>query len=385
MLKVLHLASWYPNRTGEQHGDFIQRQLQAISAQMPVHVIQVVKDEQANEAVEFINSSRDDLHETTVYYKSFRTGIRVLDRAISFKKFLRIFRNQVESYMAAHGKPDLIHVHVCMRAGVIALWAKRKYDIPFIVSEHWSGYYEADPDNIFVRGKSFQYYTKQILQNASCVITVSKSLEQKLIELYNIKKTAAVYNLVNVELFRFRPATHDDFVFAHISNMHPIKNVAGIFRVLAKLKKIRKDWRCNMIGEIDTKYMTLAIELGIDKNMQWVGSIAHQNVPTELNQANALLMFSELETLSCVICESLCCGVPVVATKVGGIPEIVNHTNGLLCNPGDEDQLLENILTMMNHYDRFHRSKIALDAAETFNTSHIADQIIEVYHKTING
>ena len=114
-----------------------------------------------------------------------------------------------------------------------------------------------------------------------------------------------------------------------------------------------------------------------------MGMIDHEKVPAEISRANALLLFSNHENLPCVVCESLCCGLPVLATNVGGLPEIVNDTNGLLCKPQDEAGFLTQIQQLINHYDQYNRSEIAANAADQFNEKLIGSSFVSLYKQVL--
>jgi glycosyltransferase involved in cell wall biosynthesis len=166
--------------------------------------------------------------------------------------------------------------------------------------------------------------------------------------------------------------------------MHPIKNLDGIFRVLSRLNGARRDWTLTLVGQVEPRYRQLAIDLAIDQQIEWKGLVEHHAVSAELQQANLLLMFSHHENLSCVVCESLCCGVPVVASRVGGLAEIIDATNGMLCSAGDEEALLTLILAAMENYGRFDQAKIATKAAGLFDESLIAHKFISLYHQLLS-
>jgi glycosyltransferase involved in cell wall biosynthesis len=380
-MKVLHLASWYPNTTGEQEGDFIQRHLKAIALFIPVHVIHVVKDQHLNTALNRSILQHGNLTETIIYYKPFRTGIGWFDKLISIRTYLNVLKQEIKSYMQANGRPDLVHVHVAMRAGLAALWMKRRFRIPFVVSEHWSGYYRADPDNYFTRDQSFRYFTRKIIRNAWWITGVSADLVKRISEIFEVSNTSVIYNVVNTHQFNYQPLARGEFRFIHISNLHPIKNVKGLFEVLASLNEIRADWKIAVVGSTDPYYHQLATRLGINERIEWKGSVSHAEVAAEIHLSNALLMFSYHENLSCVICESLCCGMPVIATRVGGTPEIVNEANGRLCDPGDKEGLLNHILELVDQYKSFDRPTIASSAASLFNEDLIGREFISLYER----
>ena len=384
-MHVLHLASWFPNSTGEQDGDFIQRHLKAIARFLPVYLIHVVKDEQIKTRVSRSKTQEGNLNETIVYYKPIRTGLPPLDKFISTITYKKVFKDAIRAHFQEHGKPQLVHVHVAMRAGLLALWMRNKFKIPFIVSEHWSGYYKTDPDNYFTRNLWFRLSTKKIIANASWLITVSNNLFEQLAPLFTVRNHSVIYNVVDTDSFFHKPSANSRFTFIHVSNMHPIKNVAGILTVLGRLNNIRDDWKLIMVGEINPSYQRLAIALGIADHVEWRGVLPHDHVPDEIRKADAMIIFSNLETLSCVVCESLCCGVPVIATNVGGLPEIVTETNGKLCEPGVEAELLEHIIYVMDKPGTYEPKRISAEASRQFNASLIGSQFLSVYEQVLNN
>src|SRR5687768_16406762 len=196
-MKVLHLASWYPNKTGEQEGDFIQRHLQAIAKLIPVHVFYLVKDEHLDKALSRSVTQYGNLTETIIYYKPVKTGLGPIDKLISLRTYLHVFKQEIKAYMRANGRPDLVHVHVAMRAGMAALWMKEKFRIPFLVSEHWSGYYKADPDNYFTRDRLFRFFSRRVMRSALWVTGVSADLVKKIAEIFGVTNTSVIYNVVN--------------------------------------------------------------------------------------------------------------------------------------------------------------------------------------------
>src|SRR5580700_8159849 len=93
MEKVLHLASWYPNKNSIQEGDFVQRQIEAISLFNPTEIVFVTKDLKNTGRGEFIViNTKGQLKETLIYYHPLRTGIPVIDKLLSNIKYLQIYK-----------------------------------------------------------------------------------------------------------------------------------------------------------------------------------------------------------------------------------------------------------------------------------------------------
>ncbi len=121
----------------------------------------------------------------------------------------------------------------------------------------------------------------------------------------------------------------------------------------------------------------------LNKKIFLRGEISYTEVAKEMQEANALLMFSRFENSPCSIIEALCCGLPVIATRVGGIPELINETNGMLVESLDKKGLIAAMEEMITNYKAYNRKKIAEDAAARFSYPVIGKKLDEVYASLI--
>src|SRR5450755_711720 len=179
MKKILWLVSWYPNETDPFSGDFIKRQAEAVSVFQPLTIIFVGKKakisltDQRDLPVQ--NSNNEAMHEFILYDPAIENdapGTKILSLYNYFKTHLGIIRRLKKSKEL----PDLVHVHVAMKAGLVALYLKWKYKIPYVLTEHWSGYYPIAKDSLFKKTYFFQYCTKLILKKADRFLPVSEAL-----------------------------------------------------------------------------------------------------------------------------------------------------------------------------------------------------------------
>jgi len=132
-MKVLWLASSYPSKLHPYHGDFVQRHAMATALFCQIEVIHIVKDDEGmiTNDVKEITVSNKQLTEKIIYYKPVKTTIRIVDRFLSSLKYKKILRSAVKNYMLQNGRLPFVHVHIAMKAGLTALWLKRKYKIPY--------------------------------------------------------------------------------------------------------------------------------------------------------------------------------------------------------------------------------------------------------------
>lgn len=381
MKKVIWLASWYPDDISPYNGDFIQRHARAVAIHMPLTVIYMSQHgpgvEMDADAVH--TETNGNLTEIRITFRYKRTGIALLDKLRYNNKFFRRYRAFMRSYLRQHGKPDLLHVHIPMKAGRTALWLRHRFGIPFLLTEHSSAYQPEVPDAFQRRGAYYRYWVSRIFREAAAVTTVSRQLGDVLQQLFSLRHMTVIPNVVDTTHFHYDRKPAPAFRFLHASTMNHPKNVEGMLRALGQLKHQRAGWQCVMLGWDTPALRTLATELGLDGYIVWKGVVSYPQVAAEMQQADALLLFSRYESQGCVILEAHCTGLPVIATNVGGIPEITSSADTVLVPSEDEPALLQAMLRMMDGQDAFDRASIAAAAIKKFSYEAVGKQFVELY------
>jgi len=382
MKSVLFLPSWYPSLLDAFTGDFIQRHAIALSQFIPVHVVFIVRDKKriVTNSVKIEETKIGNLTETIIYYscKNYKMGIA--DRLMSMRKFKLIYQDYFSKKINKNEKPTSVHVHVPYKAGLIALWLKNRYRLEYNVTEHWTGYDKSTKDNFYSRPTSFRYVTKKILRNAKYIVPVSKDLAEKLTSIVPGIRINVIPNAVNEKLFFFETKEPQPFRFIHyVSSIKGQKNTEGLIKVFSGLKKIRQDWECIMYGSADQELSNLIITAGLEEKIKFTGEISYAEVAEIVRSASAFVSFSNYENQPCSILEALCCGVPVIATKVGGIPEVINSQNGIIIDPLNESQLLQAMEMMMDNFKKFDLESIAKDAKMKFSYNAVGRQLCLLY------
>lgn len=296
----------------------------------------------------------------------------------------KYYKKIINGYFKKNGKPDLIHVHVPVKAGLAALYVLKKFHVPYVVSEHSSHYEETSPEYFFKRGKYFRYNTKRIFENAIAATNVSEKTGKKLQSLFNIKSYRTIHNLVNTDLFNYKPSIISNKVrFVHVSAMGEQKNPAGIIEALALMNKSFTNWECKFCGPHNNNLESLVKEKKLEKKIHFTGEIKHDQVATEMQQSDVFVLFSNHENFPCVIIEALCCGLPVVSSKAGGISEAVNEHNGILVEKGNIAALADAMLKVAMNLEKYDRRKISEGAIALYNKNRIANQFIDLYKTLI--
>ena len=366
------------------NGDFIQRHARAAALFNDIHVIHVTYDylDKEDNLGQKLNSN-GQLTEQIVYFKKKKSVKAKLTNQL---RWLALYKKVIRNYIIKHGRPDLVHLHVPIKAGILALWLKKNYKIPYLVTEHWGIYNDIVEDNYTSRGIAFKRYTKKIFQEASRFISVSDYLANGVNKLIGKMEYEVIPNTVDTDLFFYKEKEAFFFRFIHVSNMVPLKNAEGILRSFKNFIQEHGNAELLMVGDKSSEIRNYAKSLDFPiAALKFLGEIPYTQVATEMQAADCLILFSNIENSPCVIGEALCCGLPVITTNVGGIPELVNQSNAIMIESKDEKSLTQAMHEMIEGINKYDRKKIAEDAIGKFSYSVIGKQINAVYEKIMGS
>lgn len=384
--KILFLARWYPDRYDPMMGLFIKRHAEVAAgfADVAVLYLRAAPDKPFGFLVE--QKVENGVLTIEVYYGTKSALPAFLLKILAGFLFAIAFIKGYSYIKDTWGKPDIIHVNVLTRLGIFALWLKMFNRINYVITEHWSRYL---PITNTYNGLLRKWLTKIVVRNAEAVSTVSENLAKAMQshELHN-RHYMVLPNVVDVDAYKPKPGrtTNSKKRFIHISCFEDrSKNISGMLRVISKLAEIRNDFEFIMVGEgIDLdKMKTLAVELGLKEPLlKFMGLLENENLIDAYQNADFMVMFSNFENMPVVISESFSCGLPVVATSVGGIPEYINTANGILVTPEDEEALQGAISFMLDHYPEFDKNKIRQIAVDIFSIQAVTEKLKELYSHT---
>jgi glycosyltransferase involved in cell wall biosynthesis len=383
-LSVFLFSAWYPTEFTPLLGNFVQNHAKAISKLAQVVVIHQYEDILGTQKQKFTIEKKqiENLTEIRVKYRKISTFAGMTAKLVRFFRVRKAYQKGIEFAVQNYGKPDISHVNVLTRTSFPALRLKRKHKIPFIITEHWSRYLPADNTfKGFFRKKITQYAVKQ----AAAVTTVSAPLRQAMQShgLYNADYQI-VPNVVDTDLFQpFVVEKKEKKSILHVSGLdNREKNFTGILHVMNKLAQKRSDFVLNVIHDHDNSaYMPFITENNLQDFVVFHGQKFGQELVRYFNEADFFVLFSNFENLPCVLIESFACGKPVVAANVGGIPDIVNQTNGILVSPQNEDELLDAVLYLLDHHQNYDSAAIRNYAVEHFNENAVGEMFMKIYEK----
>ena len=353
-MKVLYLTQWYPHRYDAMAGLFVRNHAEAAVRQgvdVCVLYCHPVERIETGEAMEVVEQETNGVREVYVYHTCH--ALRALWRG----------RDEV---LKRWGMPDVCQVNVLSKNILLAYAMYVRWNVPYVLVEHWSGYLPQNGD--YLRNTSalqrmvYEYAAKQ----AKSILPVSSMLK-------NAMKTCGIdnahwqpiYNVVNDCFFEetHRPEAKAPYRLLHVSCFdEKAKNVRGILNAMQLLRTKRQDFCLTIIGtgadfESDRQY---AEELGLTASgtVCFEGEKTPEEVCAAMQQAHVFVLFSRYETSGVVLAECMAVGLPVVASRVGGIPEIVNAETGMLVPSEDEQTLAETIDTMLAALPKFSAETI---------------------------
>ncbi|MBI3819286.1 MAG: N-acetyl-alpha-D-glucosaminyl L-malate synthase BshA [Planctomycetes bacterium] len=280
-----------------------------------------------------------------------------------------------------NGTPlDVLHVHYAVPHAISAFLAKQMLPgAPFVTVTTLHG------TDISIVGSDPAYatVTRFGINQSDGVTAVSDSLKRDTVEKLGIAKPIAVIpNFVDCDFFKpiAKPA-RKEFRIAHASNFREVKRPLDVIKIFHRVSASIPA-RLSLIGDGPElpAALELARELKLTDKIDMIGAVSVPNL--ELADADAFLMPSSSESFGLSALESLACGVPVVATNIGGIPEVVTDgICGFLHSLGDVEAMANSL--MMLHRDPRLRERLGVNARkralEQFSENRIVTQYEQFY------
>ena len=381
---IIFLARWYPHRYDPMFGLFVQRHAEAAALFNDITVIycHACERQQDNKTTrqqamkfEIVRTNENNVDTIRVYYKKPKNKIQSL---------LRIYRANMMALKLCK-KPDLIHVHVLTRLGVIAWIQKLLHKTPYIITEHWSRYLPGNDFSGFLRKTA----CKLVVRNAKTVTTVTENLATAM-KNHGLKNDNYVVlpNVVNLDMFHINKKNTDATSYVptiiHISCFEDkSKNISGLLESLKIIDDKGIDFQSKLIGEgMDLDLMKeKAKELQLINKVSFTGLLQGQALANELSSGDFLVLSSNYENMPVVILEALASGLPVVSTNVGGIKEMIDDTKGILVEPRNKEALAEAMIKMIETHNNYDANYLRNSVIEKYGYESVGMFLSRLYNK----
>jgi len=281
---------------------------------------------------------------------------------------------------------DLLHVHYAIPHSIAAMLAQQmtaRRRLPFITTLHGT--------DITLVGMDRSYFpiTKFSIEKSNGITSISDNLRRQTYEVFGVEnEIRVIHNFVNVETYRpsaDRPSNEKRLM--HISNFRPVKRVLDCVRILAEVLR-KTPAHLYMVGDGPDRPEAhrLARELGVDRQVTFMGKQDH--VERIFPSMHVLLMPSEMESFGLAALEGMACGVPPVATRVGGVPELITPgLDGYLESVGDIQSQAARVVELLDNEELYGKMAVAArrTAVERFSTSLVIPQYEAYYADVLRG
>lgn len=325
--------------------------------------------------------SNVEIFKTTVLYVPVDPFYKMLGE-LHFKKALKVIQKN-------NLKFDIIHSHFIWSSGYVGMKLSEIFNVPFVVTGH--GY---DVYLLPFKSSSWRAIFEKILNKADRIFTVSsynKGFIEKLVE--DKAKIYVAYNGISPKLFY--PMNKNDARMAlgieltkricvSVGNIIKIKGHEDLIRAISLLPEKFNDVCLYIVGSghLRSKLENLSKQLNILDRVFFVGVKPHAEIVKWMNMADLFVLPSLKEGASVVTLEALACGIPVIGTKVGIVPEVINSDDcGFTCDIQNPEGLSKAIKKGFSK--DWDKEKIAKYGSQ-FTWEKTTDTIVGIYSKLVD-
>ena len=279
---------------------------------------------------------------------------------------------------------DLLHMHYAIPHATAALLAKQMTTsrfLPYITTLHGT--------DVTIVGADPSYYraTKFSIEQSDGITAVSEYIRAQTVDFFQVHRPIQViHNFINASLYRpdENGRSRGRKRILHISNFRPVKRVLDCIYVFAKVRK-EVDAELIMAGDGPDRGPAeqLARQLGIDAHIRFLGKQDHME--RLIPHTDALHLPSEIEAFGLAALEAMACGVPPVATRSGGVSDLITHgVDGFMEEVGNHHAQARRLLQLLT--DETLHSQMAAAARHSAVTRFSTELVIpqyEAYYRQI--
>jgi N-acetyl-alpha-D-glucosaminyl L-malate synthase BshA len=292
---------------------------------------------------------------------------------------------------------DLLHVHYAIPHSVSALLARqmlaagpRGRRLPFVTTLHGTDITLVGLD------RSYLPITRYSIEQSDGVTAISNYLRDRTQRVFDVKnRIEVIYNSVNADVYHRDPkaiaemraeyAPNNQHVLVHLSNFRPVKRLPDVIEIFDRVRK-QIPSRLVLIGDGPDRSVAewLAVQKGIHDDVLFLGK--QDEIQDKVAAADIMLMPSELESFGLAALEAMACEVVPIATRAGGVPEVIDHGNtGYLADVGDVETMARYAVELLGNEQRLREmgKRARAVAMERFSSTKIVKQYEDFYRRVL--
>lgn len=385
-MHVLTIPSWYPETPGAFNGSFFAEQAEAL-----VH---------EGHQVGVLAVAGTPLYQPHVLLRrprgvreSEESGVRVLRRdiaiplpwlhALNQRAWNRAWSGLAERYISAYGVPDVLHAHSMFPGGIAAHALSRRYDLPFVITEH-------RPSSL---GRLAEPAMRRLgvaaARASGGLIAVAKGFVPQLNEAYGLSEPDGWTYLPGLLSPQFesiapRPIPSDPFTVGHVSHLDPGKRVALLIEAFADAFP-SGDERLRIAGDSPHRadLERVAAGTGATQRIDFVGAVPRESIAAEFARYHCFVLPSEAEAFGTVLWEAMASGLPLISTATWAGRNAISSQNGMMVPIDDRAELTQALIRMRDQFQRYEPDSVRRMALEHCGESIFVKNYVNAYRKAL--
>ncbi len=282
-------------------------------------------------------------------------------------------------------RPDIVHVHFAVPAGVIGWLVKKITHIPYLMTVHLGDVPGGVPEKTDHWFRWLSPFIPTIWQSANKVVAVSHFTRNLSLKNYNVPIEVIPNGVDLIKNFTIKTQSTKPMEIIFAGRFVDQKNPLMVIKVLSEIKDLR--WHCRMIGDgiLKNEMQEMIETMGLKRRITFPGWISPEHVQKFLVQSDLLFMPSRSEGLPVVGVQALAAGLAIVAGNFGGFTDLVKQgKNGYLFNSDDKDDMVKVIRNYCTDRKSLLKSrKLSLEMAKKFDINIVVDKYESQLQKII--
>lgn len=278
-------------------------------------------------------------------------------------------------------RPDIIHIQA-IGNGIPGFLAKRFLRIPYVI---WG-----QGSDIYMPWAFKNPISKIVLSNADAVIALTNDMKKKMQKLY-MRDISVIPNGIFVKQFTVDynklSVLRKNKKLLFVGRLNPVKGVKYLIQTMNIIRNNGYNAKLTIVGDGEDKQelQQLVKDLNLGEYIDFIGRVENKEIPKYMANADIFVLPSLSESFGIVNLEAMACGLPIVATRVGGLPEIIEDgVNGFLVEPRNSGQLAKKIILLLNDDKlRMKIKKTNKEKAEQYDWSNIIIQLEGIYSSVL--
>lgn len=386
-MHIVMIPSWYPQDEADFNGSFFAEQAEALVAEghrVGVLAVRGVPAYRAGAVARARRASRASVEQGVAVVRRDLVVPFPLVHAVNQRVWDRAWAGLLKSYIAEHGRPDVLHAHAMFPGGIAAHRLSRDFGIPFVVTEH-------RPSSIArLAEPGMRSLAVGAARAAGARIAVARGFVPRLDEAYGLSGTTGWEYLPGLLSPQFehiapRPVPEGPFLVGHVSHLDPGKRVSLLIGAFADAFPHGGE-RLRIAGDSVHRAALeqVAADEGVADRVDFAGAVPRTGIAAEFARYHVFALPSEAEAFGTVLWEAMASGVPVVSTETWAGWNSVQDDNGLLVPIDDRGGLASALLRMRDGISAYDPARVREIALEHCGQQVFVSNYIAAYRKAID-